>query len=92
MFVLQAAGEALLFNLVKRIILKLKTFNNTVRLHCSLVNVGACRVCVCVFECVSASLFSAYAPRKQQAVALLSYYIYYLCLHPSCEINLGEEK
>lgn len=48
--------------------------------------------CVCVFECVSASLFSAYAPRKQQAVALLSYDSYYLCLHPSCEINLGEKK
>jgi len=41
---------------------------------------------------LSASLFSAYAPRKQQAVALLSYYSYYLCLHPSCKINLGEKK
>lgn len=93
-FVLQAAGEALLFNLVKRIILKAKALNSTVRLHWGVVSVCACRECVCVRMslCVSASLFSAYAPRIQQAVALLSYYSYKLCLHSSCEINLGEKR
>ncbi len=53
LFVLQAAGEALLFNLVKRIILKVKAFKSTVGLHCSVVNVCACkRLWMCVFVCV----------------------------------------
>lgn len=54
-FVLQAAGEALLFNLMKRIILKVKAFNSIVGLHCGVVNVCACkRLCVC--ECVNVTV------------------------------------
>ncbi len=70
LFVLQAAGEALLFNLVKRIILKVKAFNSTVGLHCSVVNAWACKrlwMCVCVFvcECYCLSLHIYSVPRLQ---------------------------
>lgn len=83
-FVLQAAGEAPLFNLVKRIILKVKVFNSTVGLHCGVVNVCACKrlwmcVCLCVNVTICPCTFIQCLGSKETAsgeVALLSYYSY----------------
>lgn len=47
---------------------------------------------MCECYCVSASLFSAYAPRKQQAVKWLCSVITVIsCLHASGKINLGRK-